>query len=417
MQTGWLRAALGSAALLAGCTTVPLEPQVRRAFRAEYDCATAEIQLKQSWPGHFEAKGCGKQSSYTCTDSGGCYRDTQAPRLTSDDVWGKGKLFYSATIEPDALLKISAWPADAEEHIELSFATSSQRDCRLELFVDGEQVQLEPPEAGIVDLDGELLAALREADKVVLRGCAGVWPLSPEQLRDLKAFAQKYFEQVPADRKQAGTEKQRQAPRGGWAPWKGLSAFPNASLTGDALPGPQLFEKLAPSVLKVEAKRALGVAWGSAVAVTPQLVLTNCHVVESAQSIVVKQQNQQWPAKLAESDSKKDRCILEVNGATLRPVQGVRPYADLKVGEPVYTLGSPSGLDLTLTDGILSARREDEGVRYVQTSAPISPGSSGGGLFDARGNLIGITTLSYVDRARLNQSLNFAIAAEMFWSP
>jgi S1-C subfamily serine protease len=85
--------------------------------------------------------------------------------------------------------------------------------------------------------------------------------------------------------------------------------------------------------------------------------------------------------------------------------------------EPMDTLGAPSGLDLTLTDGILSARREDEGVRYVQTTAPISPGSSGGGLFDVRGNLVGITTLSVVGQQHLNQSLNFAIAAEMFWSP
>ena len=57
------------------------------------------------------------------------------------------------------------------------------------------------------------------------------------------------------------------------------------------------------------------------------------------------------------------------------------------------------------------------GVRYVQTSAPISPGSSGGGLFDARGNLVGITTLVFVGKEHLNQSLNFAIAAEMYWSP
>ena len=121
--------------------------------------------------------------------------------------------------------------------------------------------------------------------------------------------------------------------------------------------------------------------------------------------------------KLKASDPAKDRCLLEVADAKLVPVAGVRPYVDLKVGESVYTLGTPSGLDLTLGNGILSALREDEGMRYVQTTAPISPGSSGGGLFDARGNLVGITTLVFVGKERLNQSLNFAIAAEMFWSP
>ena len=108
---------------------------------------------------------------------------------------------------------------------------------------------------------------------------------------------------------------------------------------------------------------------------------------------------------------------MGVADAQLKPIVGVRPYADLKVGEPLYTLGAPSGLDLTLADGMLSGRREEEGVRYVQTSAPISPGSSGGGLFDARGDLVGITTLTFAGKARLNQSLNFAIAAEMYWSP
>jgi S1-C subfamily serine protease len=52
----------------------------------------------------------------------------------------------------------------------------------------------------------------------------------------------------------------------------------------------------------------------------------------------------------------------------------------------------------------------------VQTTAPISPGSSGGPLFDARGNLVGITTLALVGRQRINQALNFAIAADAFWS-
>jgi serine protease Do len=85
------------------------------------------------------------------------------------------------------------------------------------------------------------------------------------------------------------------------------------------------------------------------------------------------------------------------------------------VGEPVYTLGSPVGLELTLANGILSGRREEGGRAYIQTTAPISPGSSGGGLFDAHGNLIGITTLAIVGKEHLNQSLNFAIPADSFW--
>ena len=197
-----------------------------------------------------------------------------------------------------------------------------------------------------------------------------------------------------------------------------MSNFPSAQgAAAQPLSGPQLFEKLAPSVLRVEAKSLLGQAQGSAGAISPTLAGTNCHVVEGAQTIVVKQGTPEWPATLHQSDPKGDRCVLEAPKASWSPIAGVRAYADLKVGEPLYALGTPSGLDLTLTDGILSARRENEGVRYVQTTTPISPGSSGGGLFDAHGNLVGITTLVFVGKERLNQSLNFAIAGEMFWSP
>ena len=95
---------------------------------------------------------------------------------------------------------------------------------------------------------------------------------------------------------------------------------------------------------------------------------------------------------------------------------GVRAYKDLKVGERAFTIGSPAGFESTLGEGLVSGLREEEGLHYVQTSAPISPGSSGGGLFDQHGNLIGITTLIYVGEQRINQSLNFAIAGDEFFN-
>lgn len=413
-----LRAALGCAALLTGCL-VPQEELARSAFNTDYNCPAARVQLKQTSINQYEASGCGRQNTYSCTDLGGCTRDRKPPTVTADDVYGKGKLFYSAQFEPDALLKISAWPEDAGHPVALSFATSDRDGCKLDLVVDGDSVELAPGRSGSIDLDGELFLSLRDARAVSFRGCGGIWQLASKQLKDLQTFAQQYAERLPDDarRGEVAAQRAKNAPDGGWRAWQGLNGFPNASLSGDALSGPQLFEKLSPSVLKVEVKRGGGYAQGSAVAVTRDSAVTNCHVLELARGIVVKQGGQEWQATLVESDPAKDRCILQVKGTTLTPVQGVRPFADLKVGEPLYTLGAPSGLDLTLTDGILSARREDGGVRYVQTTAPISPGSSGGGLFDAHGNLVGITTLVVVGEKHLNQSLNFAIAAEMFWSP
>ena len=88
----------------------------------------------------------------------------------------------------------------------------------------------------------------------------------------------------------------------------------------------------------------------------------------------------------------------------------VRPYADIKVGEQAFSIGAPKGLELTIAEGIVSAKRVIDGERMLQTSAPISSGSSGGGLFDAQGQLLGVTTWMRKDA----QNLNFAIAAEEY---
>ena len=176
-----------------------------------------------------------------------------------------------------------------------------------------------------------------------------------------------------------------------------------------------MFKKLRVSVFQLEATRESGTAQGSAVAISSTELLTNCHVVQGALKLTLKQSKQAWSAHVTRADPVTDRCMISAKGATLSPVTGVRRYQSLEVGEAAYTLGSPVGLELTLSNGIVSGRRDEQGQHYVQTTAPISPGSSGGGLFDARGNLIGVTTLALVGREHLNQSLNFAIAADAFW--
>jgi S1-C subfamily serine protease len=109
--------------------------------------------------------------------------------------------------------------------------------------------------------------------------------------------------------------------------------------------------------------------------------------------------------------------VLSVADPVLEPISGVRTWDSLEVGEPLYALGSPAGLELTLSSGILSGVREQGNLKFVQTTTPISPGSSGGGLFDARGNLVGVTTLAVVGREKLNQALNLAIPAELYFQP
>lgn len=152
---------------------------------------------------------------------------------------------------------------------------------------------------------------------------------------------------------------------------------------------------------------------GSAVAISERHLLTNCHTLEGRDTILVFHRADDPEPVSVEAvylDRQSDRCIL-VSPVELSRFVAVRPLEDLEVGERVYTVGAPSGLDLTLGEGIISSLRASNGLRYIQTTAPISPGSSGGGLFDSRGNLIGITTFLVRDA----QNLNFALAASDFW--
>ena len=84
----------------------------------------------------------------------------------------------------------------------------------------------------------------------------------------------------------------------------------------------------------------------------------------------------------------------------------------MRVGEPVYAIGSPRGFTNSLSAGLLSQLRTEGSRRMLQTTAQISAGSSGGGLFDRFGNLIGITTLKIED----SEGLNFAISVDEFLS-
>jgi S1-C subfamily serine protease len=127
----------------------------------------------------------------------------------------------------------------------------------------------------------------------------------------------------------------------------------------------------------------------------------------------IKQGETVVEATMVNGDNVTDRCILTTQSAMLQPVPGMRRYTDLKVGESVYTIGSPRGLESSLGQGIISGLRALERQHLVQTTAQISPGSSGGGLFDQSGNLVGITTF----RLKESGGLNFAIAVDNYFRP
>ena len=155
---------------------------------------------------------------------------------------------------------------------------------------------------------------------------------------------------------------------------------------------------------------------GSGVIVRPNIVATNCHVIDDEDVIVYKHDNRQastdtaFRAKVLMRNDDQDFCLLEVSGLWGIQAQ-IRKYNTLKIGENVYALGSPQGLDLSLSTGIISQLRQGKHGRYIQTDAAISPGSSGGGLFDSDGNLIGILTGKIADED--SEGIGFAIPADL----
>jgi S1-C subfamily serine protease len=203
------------------------------------------------------------------------------------------------------------------------------------------------------------------------------------------------------------------APEPNFPPWTTPAPKPGRVLQSSLTPS-ELFKNLSPSVYTVAvlSKTLQQVAsQGSAVAISSREAITSCHVVSNGGMIVLINGAATLNAQIVGADNATDRCYLRADG-DLRPVPGLRDYSSLVVGETVYTIGSPKGLVNTLGSGLLSGLRTSEDkTHYIQISAPVSAGSSGGGLFDDRGNLIGIVSFTIKDA----QNLNFAIAASQFW--
>jgi S1-C subfamily serine protease len=190
-------------------------------------------------------------------------------------------------------------------------------------------------------------------------------------------------------------------------PWRIPARKPPGVLEQTLTPS-QLFNNVSPAVYAVMVRDQFR---GSAVAVSAHEAITNCHVVARPEPILLVNATAQHRAEVASADRSTDRCYLRVLDGELEPVQGFRDYASLAVGETVFTIGSPKGMVNTLGNGLVSGLRKSEDTQFIQITAPVSKGSSGGGLFDDRGNLIGVTTFTIQD----SQNLNFAIAASQFW--
>jgi S1-C subfamily serine protease len=138
-----------------------------------------------------------------------------------------------------------------------------------------------------------------------------------------------------------------------------------------ALSPQELYKLLSPSVFVVEALDTKGsvVAKDSAVAITSEVV-TNRHVIEEGVSWRLHRGSQTWPATITHLDPDHDLCQLKAIGLATRPVL-VRSSTTLAVGERVLAVGAPEGLELTMSEGLVSGLREYENAHHGEWSGRV----------------------------------------------
>lgn len=161
----------------------------------------------------------------------------------------------------------------------------------------------------------------------------------------------------------------------------------------DALELRATMQKLAPSVVRIEAARSDQGrnAMGSGVVFAPERVATNCHVVRNAAEVAILSGTMRWEATARQAHPQHDVCILTVPGLPLPAVDSA-PSSSAKVGSRVLALGFSGGFGLSPSTGAVRGAHAFDGGHVLQIDAGFSSGASGGGLFDESGRLVGLLT-------------------------
>jgi ankyrin repeat protein len=169
----------------------------------------------------------------------------------------------------------------------------------------------------------------------------------------------------------------------------------------------EIARQVLPSVVLIAME---GGCFGSGFFVTASEILTNKHVVTCSGvgrgSVRIVGAPRPYPTKVIVADEDLDVALIEAEGLTAPPLQ-LDTSRRISVGEDIYVVGNPEGLEGTFTRGIVSGVRAEGGL--LQLDAPISPGSSGGPVVDAYGKVVGVTVASLKE----GQNLNFAVPASL----
>ena len=175
-------------------------------------------------------------------------------------------------------------------------------------------------------------------------------------------------------------------------------------------PGPQTPRRGGPQQPQPEQEaRPRGVGSGFIIS-ADGYVMTNAHVVEDAEDVFVTlTDKREFKARVVGADKRTDVALVKIDASAL-PVVRIGDVGRLKVGEWVMAIGSPFGLENTVTAGIVSAKARDTGdfLPFIQTDVAINPGNSGGPLINMRGEVVGINSQIY-SRSGGFMGISFAI--------
>lgn len=196
-----------------------------------------------------------------------------------------------------------------------------------------------------------------------------------------------------------------------WPPWTPLGGdICQWHTSGRTLNWSEVFQLRSGAIWSLKSNTGSAQSMGSAVAVSPTTLVTNCHLIKDPSGVILLKEGSSMRAEVLAADREGDRCILKSSELLPTYVASARQQSGLLVGEDVAAIGNPKGLDTSLSRGLVAQKRNKNGHGYIQTDAALSSGSSGGGLFDTAGNLVGVTTF----KVSTGESLNFAIAIDEF---
>jgi hypothetical protein len=159
-----------------------------------------------------------------------------------------------------------------------------------------------------------------------------------------------------------------------------------------------LFRSLEPSIFKIEAANGDGsVSIGTAVVVGRGVVATNCHVTRRASAITLVRGGDRHAVESEYTDIEHDLCLLYAPQAEEAPPVAIGGHQP-RSGEQVFSIGFSLGVAPRISEGEINAVYEYEGARVIETTAAFGSGASGGGLFNADGQLVGLITFMAMGR-------------------